>query len=355
MNNLHCGGADVNNEPSKSCGEVFDESKRQSYNIEDYATESHLNEIEEELEEALNPYLPGISSSPSRSKYWYRGGSKSGNTELRIAGVILNFVRASLRHKGGCKIKFTKADIARQVQNDGKPISERTVQRWLQTVLDKLACVYGLHHEVKNGAKGGVILWTEDFANIVTSHGDLFDETLLPKIRRKNEREKIERWRDKVRRETERADSILKAKAKIKTKRTSPAMMALAAKILAKHDPPDGFSRFAPSKTMLKGMLAKILSLGHWQEEARDALFRAIRLTDAALSDFHVPNPFGYCVATASNLLPNPQSFSTIKKQCRAFWKGELETFKDVMRKEKLTGENSYREGLEYYQNKIGQ
>ena len=305
------------------------------YSISRYLTDADFDALQEEVareDQRMNGYY--VPEPVSRSDYTHRGGSKSGNTELRVAGVILNMIVSSFKRDALCKIKFTKKDIARQVRNEeGDQVSERTIQRVVQKVLGKMAAIYDLHYEIVNGRFGGFRVWTDALEELKKDDKDEFDETLIPKIKRKGERTKIIAWGAKLKRETKIA-SVLLAKATGNNKRENlPRTLAHLARKLTPKIPLSSFSRISEEIDDLHWMTWRLLARGYWQNDVVTIVTRALRETDMALADFKIHNPVGYLVQKISKISkifrrPTPQE---IYQECNRFWGVEKANYEQVV------------------------
>ncbi len=327
-------------------GKINSKPQLGKYSINLYDTEGDLAGYNEELSEELNPYFKGFST-PKKAR-------KSDATEIRIVGAILKMLKAALIHGEavGCRVRFTKQDLARMVHNDGSPVSERTIQRYLKTVLAKMASVYDLHYEIINGRHGGIMLWTDTLNQLEESGKRLFDEKLVTKSRRKNDRKRAEWVAMKGR---QKKAPVFKAKGSIKTKLPA-AMMRLASRVLKKATI-EPMNRFSPSELMLKGLLAKVLALGHDKEKALEAILRAVRVTDTAMSDFHVENPFKYCFGVAVRTLEEPLGIKAIREKCSEFWNAQmsdyLSTYKEMVSSGIEVSEEAHKATLSYFRAKL--
>lgn len=322
----HCGG-ELSSSQSHFCGGNIEENQTNTYSITHYLSEKEINLVSEELDELQNPYLEGFKPSKRKqSNYLHKGGSKSGNTELRIAGSLLNMLRASHKHSGGCKIAFQLKDIARQIKDDkGNGVSDRTVSRYVSRVLEKLSQIYGIHFEIKKGARGGYLMWTADFQQTIETTGDLFNEKLINKVKRKTDQKKILAWQSRINKHDKtKRSNYLRAKAN-KLTNGFPKGLAKFARNLSSQIDGEQFSRFQISKNRLFITSWKLLAKGYWRKDVVNIIQSAMRYTDMAISDFTVHNPHGYFNGVLKNLLKKVKipSQNELKKERVRFWNEE--------------------------------
>lgn len=336
------------NIPEESKSQILRDIE-EKFSIYHYTTEKeyeiHSLEVVEVKEEL------GFTTTRLQSKYLHRGGSKAGNTEIRIAGAILNMVKAMLLRvpKGNleCRIKFTKADIARQLINEhGIAVSEKTIQRYLNnTVLPKLQEVYGLNYEQVNGRGGGFLVWTQDLQIIEETNMRLFDDSLAEKSRRKSDFQKYTAIAKK--RGTKRsAFNYLMAKGETFNNDRSPdQMISLAAKIYKQAEmglhsgltiPHSGRLRI-DSKGII-ALLARRLTNGAFIRDALFEVFKDIEDTDRMMADVRLENPMGYLTAKVKKRRKkNPDRAETLRKSRqyqKAFHTNSIALYQSELAKE---------------------
>lgn len=274
--------------------------KQDFFCIKRYSTEAERDIVEEEAVEFLEKQELGFST-PRRfqSAYLRRGGSKSGNTELRIAGAILNMVKAVIIrvNKGNeeCRTSFTKADLARQVG-----ISERTVYRHLKLVLDKLHEIYGIHSKIVRSEYGKsqeplIQVWTAELEQIEKQNLRLFDDSLVEKTKRKSVREKLEY----IKNEFLPKRSILKnsrLKENLLTTRKR-GLWSLAANLTQRIESwmaKNPSKRKRPTVSNIKKICCDLLAQNFCKNEIVALVLSALKELDQALLDKIIFNPIGY-------------------------------------------------------------
>jgi len=267
---------------------------KEVYCISDYMTEA-------ERAIYLSDYDPnqaefGFVPKRMQSKYVRQGGSKSGNTELRIAGSILHLVNAMLSRAGHgrkeCRVSFTKDDLARMVHDGaGKGISKRTVQEYLSTVLDKLQEIYGLHYEIINGRNGGIQVWTDALELLEQGGQREFDTSLIRKTKSDSMRAKLV----EIQKEREKKRSTLnyfKAKGSI-NKRAYARMIRLAHGWLKGREV-EVYSQLSPERNHYARLMTPRLIQGASLGDAyKDAVW-AIRETNTQIVLGSVSNSMAY-------------------------------------------------------------
>lgn len=279
--------------------------KQDFFCITRYSTEAERDIVEEEAVEFLEEQELGFST-PRRfqSAYLRRGGSKSGNTELRIAGAILNMVKAVIIrvNKGNeeCRISFTKADLARQVHENGVGISQRTIYRHLKKVLDKLHEIYGIHSKIVRSEYGKsqeplIQVWTAELEQIEKQNLRLFDDSLVEKTKRKSVREKLEF----ITNEFLPKRSILKnsrLKENLLTTRKR-GLWSLAANLTQRIESwmaKNPSKRNRPKISNIKKICFDLLAQNFCKNEIVALVLSALKELDQALLDKIIFNPIGY-------------------------------------------------------------
>ena len=289
--------------------QISDSSKKKNsknnleINFEETPLDIKFYNSEKELEiaeEDLFNEIKGNSSSRNQSQYSHRGGSKAGNTELRIAGVIINLLKASELHSGGCKARIQIADIARQLMTNGKGVSNRTISRYLTTVLNKMQVIYGIHFEVIVGAKGGYRIWTKEHQEKLESGEKReFDESLFERTNRKNDKSRIHKWKN-YHDKKKQAKKMAKGSNNL-TSRKPVKLAGLARKISQKTNLNE-YSNIQITATTIFFITWNLLTSGHWQNDILNIVNKALHITNAATSDFNIRSQNGYLKGVIKNL-----------------------------------------------------
>ena len=356
---------------NESCGGMDDRSERHTNNIVDENTRLHLeNELWDSFQDVddddycshedwlLNQeaqftgqtLMPFVAKRVNRRKY--KKGKRI-HTMCRIAGAILHILDSAK----GAKCYPT---CKRIMSYTG--FSESTVRRYLYDVLDYLARDEQLILEIDKVK--GYVIYTQQWLDMVNQHGDELEPEKFVRSPwlKKSQKPFAEVLRKVIATppfkncpRTLRGDkSPFLKRNNLNKAGVPPAMMRLASSLLSKQPPPTTNNRFNPSKLVSKGLVAKVLSLGHLTDDVINAFHKAVRITDTAMADFQINNSITYCYGVMMEILPKTlPSLNDIKYKCKSFWVGELGKYNHLMKEGDLLDSPSYQTGLEYYQNKL--
>jgi len=290
--------------------------------LKGYLTEADLKAIKKECE-SLSSVDGKSVIGRIHTKYRYSGGSKSGNTEIRIAGIILNMVNAT---KGTKKVPFNKADVARQLLNEGKEMSTRSVRRYLRKVLEKLE-EFGVRFEELKGRGGFFRAWSTHLDERKAAGLIQFNPNLAKRTRRGCDLKKVDKWRKQnaaIKRGTKnRHLKIYKAKGETFNKdRVPDQMISLAAKIYKQAELGLHSGLTIPHCSRLqiddKGiipLLARRLTNGAFVRDALFEVFKDIEDTDRMMADVRLKNPIGYLTyKVKKRWTKNPDRSETLRK-----------------------------------------
>lgn len=315
-----------------------------------YQSEADLKALEEDI----NTYnITGDKAVMGRihTKFRVSGGSKSGNTELRIAGALIKMIKAKRLSRKRCqRVDFNLKDVARHIKTqvgykEYRIVSERTVSRYIHLVLEKLGELFDIKYEVTLGRGGGFSMWEDEIVEL-----NEFVPALARKTKKASDRPRIKEWEMRNERiqtailidkeKTTKNRSKCFAKGEYLYNGSVPEPMMRLASIIIYQNPVGHTNRLDISQKEMKSIVAEQLTAGAFCLDAVEWLNKAVRITDTMMSDSRIENPVGYVRNTVRTLAKGQHNSTSALKKSKA---AKRKYFSDLkadyikeMQKEKL-------------------
>ena len=287
-------------------------------------------DYEEWMDNQINgqTYMPFIKKRVNRRKY-LKG--KVIFTKAKIAGSILKVLRDS---------KGARAHITCKKIMSFTHLSESTVRRYLYDVLDWLVSQDLLRFDIDKAR--GYYAWTEEWETMKNAHGDLIEpkkflrspwlrkhQTKFASALKKGFTPPCQNLPPRTLKEDYPSDKpISKEMSLYKRGRKLPRKLAKVARNLLRNTPLSKYARIDLSKRQEHWLAWRLLAEGYWRNDVSNILFKALRITDSAVSDGLTENPKAYLQGVIDKIKagvkkPTPDQ---LKAERVRFWQDQKQT-----------------------------
>ena len=283
-----------------------------------------------------DPSMPFIKKRVNRRKY-QKG--KVVFTKCRIAGAV----KKILEDSNGAKAHIT---CKRIMSFTG--LSERTIRRYLYDVLDWMVREDMLRMELDKAK--GYYAWSQSWESMVNAHGDLLEpqkfvrshwltkgQMNFAKALKRAATPPCQKMPPRTLKGVSHAEKPISKEININNR--VPRSLARIARNLLRKDPLPKFARADLSQRHQEWLVGKLLVDGYWRKDAMLILSRALRVTDAAVSDGLTSQPKRYIMGVIDRIKKgiNKVTRHEIDAERLRFWKGEKDTFLALMKAEGMT------------------